>query len=96
MGENRGLWIISAPLCKDPSLEGGLQPETGMLRGSVGDPVFLLSHNYSKSNWLTGGLHEASGEGSALPHALLGASKPQLWTQVSQEHPGGRCRMEQK
>lgn len=33
------------------------------------------------------GLHPASREGSAVPRALLGASKPQPWSQASWGHP---------
>lgn len=62
----------------------------------MGDPISLLSHSYSKSNRLISRPHQVSGKGAALPHTLIGASKPQLWTQMLQEHPGGRCRMEQK
>lgn len=83
------MWIISAPLSKDSSLEGIYSQK----RGCSGTQWGISYFGHSKPNWFVGGLYPASGEGSALLRVLLHTSKPWLWSQVEQRETQVRAEM---
>lgn len=88
-GVGGSLWIISAPLSKDSSLEGIYSQKQGCSGTRWGISYF----GHSKPNWPVGRLYPAQGEGSALLHVLLHTSKPWLWSQVEQRETQGRAEM---